>query len=135
MVVSLNYCSQNGGNLYRAPYYNGNPNIGPRIIGNLDQYPYRFRREARNLGKPFALKARQPSKALKGSRKVLEGPGGRGDFGGPPSKLKGLRVRKSCEGPGRPLWSFPDPSQDWGPSNHQASRCPVHFLEFRFFRI
>ena len=40
MVVSLNYCSQNGGNLYRAPYYNGNPNIGPRIIGNLDQYPY-----------------------------------------------------------------------------------------------
>ena len=40
MGVSLNYCSQNGGNLYRAPYYNGNPNIGPRIIGNLDQYPY-----------------------------------------------------------------------------------------------
>ena len=40
MVVSLNYCSQNGGNVYRAPYYNGNPNIGPRIIGNLDQYPY-----------------------------------------------------------------------------------------------
>ena len=26
-------------NLYRAPYCNGNPNIGPRIIGNLDQYP------------------------------------------------------------------------------------------------
>ena len=41
MVVSLNYCSQNGGNLHRAPYYNGNPNMGPRIIGNLDQYPYR----------------------------------------------------------------------------------------------
>ena len=40
MVVSLNYCSQNGGNLYRAPYYNGNPNVGPRIIGNVDQYPY-----------------------------------------------------------------------------------------------
>ena len=40
MVVSLNYCSQNGGNLYRAPYYNGNPNIGPRIIGNLDHSPY-----------------------------------------------------------------------------------------------
>ena len=40
MVVSLNYCSQNGGNLNRAPYYNGNPNIGPRIIRNLDQYPY-----------------------------------------------------------------------------------------------
>ena len=39
VVVSLNYCSQNGGNLYRAPYYNGNPNIGPRIIRNLDQYP------------------------------------------------------------------------------------------------
>ena len=41
LVVSLNYCSQNGGNVYRAPYYNGNPNIGPRIIGNLDQYPIR----------------------------------------------------------------------------------------------
>ena len=41
MVVSLNYCSQNGGNVYRAPYYNGNPNIGPRIIGNLDQSPNR----------------------------------------------------------------------------------------------
>ena len=40
MVVSRNYCSQNGGNLYRAPYYNGNPNLGPRIIGNLDQSPY-----------------------------------------------------------------------------------------------
>ena len=40
MVVSLNYCSQNGGNVYRAPYYNGNPNIGPSIIGTLDQYPY-----------------------------------------------------------------------------------------------
>ena len=39
VVVPLNYCSQNGGNLYRAPYYNGNPNIGPRMIGNLDQYP------------------------------------------------------------------------------------------------
>ena len=39
VVVSLNYCSQNGGNLYRAPYYNGNPNIGPRIKGNSDQSP------------------------------------------------------------------------------------------------
>ena len=39
MVVSLNYCSQNRGNVYRASYYNGNPNIGPRIIGNLDQSP------------------------------------------------------------------------------------------------
>ena len=25
---------------YIAPYYFGNPNIGPRIVGNLDQYPY-----------------------------------------------------------------------------------------------
>ena len=50
MVVSLNYCSQNGGNLYRDPYYNGNPNIGPRIIGNLDQYPYGGCPE---LGVPF----------------------------------------------------------------------------------
>ena len=39
VVVSLNYCSQNGGHLYRAPYYNGNPNRGPRVIGNLDQSP------------------------------------------------------------------------------------------------
>ena len=41
MVVSLNYCSQNGGNVYRDPYYNGNPDIGPRIMGNLDEYPYK----------------------------------------------------------------------------------------------
>ena len=40
MEVSLNYCSQNGGNLYRAPYYNRNPNIGPRIDSNLGQSPY-----------------------------------------------------------------------------------------------
>ena len=39
-TYSLNYCSPNGGNSYRAPYYTGNPNIGPRIIGNLDQPPY-----------------------------------------------------------------------------------------------
>ena len=39
MVVSLNYCSQNGGNLCRAPYYNRNPNIGPRIDSNLGQSP------------------------------------------------------------------------------------------------
>ena len=37
--VSLNYCSQNGGNLYRDPYYNRNPNIGPRIDSNLGQSP------------------------------------------------------------------------------------------------
>ena len=40
MVVSLNYCSQNGGNLYRAAYYNRNLNIGPRIDSNLGQSPY-----------------------------------------------------------------------------------------------
>ena len=39
MEVSLNYCSQNGGNLYRAPYHNRNPNIGPRIDSNLGQSP------------------------------------------------------------------------------------------------
>ena len=39
MKVSLNYCSQNGGNLYRDPYYNRNPNIGPRIDSNLGQSP------------------------------------------------------------------------------------------------
>ena len=41
MVVSLNYCSQNGRNLYWAPYYNRNLNIGPRINSNLGQSPYR----------------------------------------------------------------------------------------------
>ena len=40
MEVALNYCSQNGGNLYRAPYYNRNLNIGPRIDNNLGQSPY-----------------------------------------------------------------------------------------------
>ena len=40
MVVSLNYCSQNGGNLYRAPYFNRNLNIGPRINSDLGQSPY-----------------------------------------------------------------------------------------------
>ena len=39
MKVSLNYCSRNGGNLYRAPYYNRNLNIGPRIDSNLGQSP------------------------------------------------------------------------------------------------
>ena len=47
MVVSLNYCSQNGENVYRDPYYNGNPNIGPRIIGDLDQYPHVLRPDMR----------------------------------------------------------------------------------------
>ena len=37
--VSLNYCSQNGGNVYGAPYYNRNLNIGPRIDSNLGQPP------------------------------------------------------------------------------------------------
>ena len=44
VVVSLNYCSQNGGNLYRAPYYNRNPNIGPRIDSNLGQSPHVYTR-------------------------------------------------------------------------------------------
>ena len=48
MLVSLNYCSQNAGNFYRAPYYNGNPNIGPRNIGNLTNPPYGKEREKRN---------------------------------------------------------------------------------------
>ena len=29
-----------GGNLYRAPYYNRNLNIGPRIDSNVGQSPY-----------------------------------------------------------------------------------------------
>ena len=62
MVVSLNYCSQNGGNLYRAPYYNGNPNIGPRIIGNLDQYPYGVPVGVPHSGKfPFRQETLVPS--------------------------------------------------------------------------
>ena len=39
MEVCLKNCSQNGGNLYRAPYYNRNQNIGPRIHSNLGQSP------------------------------------------------------------------------------------------------
>ena len=42
MEVSLNYCSQNGGNLYRAPYDNRDLNLGPRIDSNLGPSPYRF---------------------------------------------------------------------------------------------
>ena len=41
MEVSLSYCSQNWGNLHKAPYYTGNLNIGPRIDSNLGQSPYR----------------------------------------------------------------------------------------------
>ena len=40
MEVSLNYCSQYEGNLYRTPYYNRNLNIGPRINSNLGQSPH-----------------------------------------------------------------------------------------------
>ena len=43
MEVSLNYCPQNGRNLYRDPYYNRNPNIGPRIDSNLGQSPHEYR--------------------------------------------------------------------------------------------
>ena len=50
MVVCLNYSSQNGGNVYRALYYNRNPNIGPRIIGNLDQYPDGLNPKAMDCG-------------------------------------------------------------------------------------
>ena len=46
-AVSLNCCSQNGGNLYRAPYYNRNLNIGPRIDSNLGQSPYGFQNQMR----------------------------------------------------------------------------------------
>ena len=63
MLVSLNYCSQNGGNLYRAPYYNGNPNIGPRIIGNLDQSSY--------TGTSVVILCWDPHKAMLHSEKLL----------------------------------------------------------------
>ena len=55
MEVSLNYCSQNGGNVYRAPYYNGNPNIGPRIDSNLGQSPYRVQGLGTGLFRPPTL--------------------------------------------------------------------------------
>ena len=70
MKVSLNYCSQNGGNLYRAPYYHGNPNIGPRIIGNLDQYPHgkiipvTSLPEANNLRHPLLAKLQEHEEHL-----------------------------------------------------------------------
>ena len=38
------------GNLYRVPYYNRNPNIRPRIIGNLNQYPCRLQGVASGCG-------------------------------------------------------------------------------------
>ena len=41
MEVSLNYCSKNGGNLYRAPNYFRNLNIGPCIDSNLGQSRHR----------------------------------------------------------------------------------------------
>ena len=40
MEVSLNHCSQKGGNSYKAPYYNSNLHIGPRIDSNLRQAPH-----------------------------------------------------------------------------------------------
>ena len=56
MEVSLNYCSQNGGNLYRAPYYNRNLNIGPRIDSNLGQSPYVEQTEFGNRYSDAAVK-------------------------------------------------------------------------------
>ena len=47
MVISLNYCSQNGGSLYRAPYYIRNLNIGPRVNSNLGQSPHPHEKEAK----------------------------------------------------------------------------------------
>ena len=32
-------CTLGRSTFQQSPYYNGNPNIGPRIIGNLDQSP------------------------------------------------------------------------------------------------
>ena len=56
MEDSLNYCSPNGGNVYRDPYYNWNLNIGPRIDSNLGQSPYRYiyreRGRKREFGTP-----------------------------------------------------------------------------------
>ena len=58
MVVSLHYCSQNGGNLYRAPYYNGNPNTGLRMIGNLDQSPCQNHNTQETRGKLLRLRSK-----------------------------------------------------------------------------
>ena len=62
VVISLNYCSQNGGNVYRDPYYNGNPNIGPRIIGNLDLSPRDCQRakSQTNFFNPLSMMRSQP---------------------------------------------------------------------------
>ena len=46
-------------NLYRAPYYNGNPNIGPRIIGNLDQSHIESQKQLHDCSTP--LSPDQPS--------------------------------------------------------------------------
>ena len=54
MEVSLNYCSQNGGNSYRAPYYNRNLNIGPRTDSDLGQSLYgRLRKNCGRLSGPW----------------------------------------------------------------------------------
>ena len=85
MVVSLNYCSQNGGNLYRAPYYNGNPNIGPRIMGNLDQSPWVV---SRPLGLCWMVAGAKgfPGRASP-HPKELFGPTARQTRGGQPSRF------------------------------------------------
>ena len=70
MEVSLNYCSQNGGNLYRAPYYNRNLNIGPRI----DSLDYSSYAESRPDGVEISCQVREPAcSKLKGhnSRVVI----------------------------------------------------------------
>ena len=59
MEVSLNCCSQIGGNLYRAPFCNGNPNIGPRIIGNLGQSPHGATAENTSRGAKVLLLGRE----------------------------------------------------------------------------
>ena len=81
MEVSLNYCSQNGGNVYRDPYYNGNPSIGPRTIGNLDQYPHAGckHRGRKPLGSPHSCGLSGRS-GLVGHGAYLDGQGYQGYY-------------------------------------------------------
>ena len=61
MGVGPKYCSQNGGNLYRAPYYTRNLNIGPRVNSNLGQSPYPKGSKGSNLqGRRMLLPRTEP---------------------------------------------------------------------------
>ena len=62
--VSPNYCSQQGGEIYRDPYYKRNPNLGRRIDSNLGQSPCELKPQPcsaiKTLNPQILLIERQP---------------------------------------------------------------------------